>query len=131
MSIQRLLAIVLSFGGVGWGMFCLPFFFWNPSNALMLFGPGYVVTVGYIARACCTLSYGSRVGIWLLSALVQGAWLIWVLSSIAEGAWFRGNAFALAFVMFGWWVLAFASSVFSLFTEHGLESGEPGSAPNQ
>jgi hypothetical protein len=70
MSTQRLLAVILSFGGVGWGMFCLPFLFWNPSHAFLIFGPGYVVTVGYILLACCTLSWSKRVAMWLLSALV-------------------------------------------------------------
>jgi len=56
MSTQRLLAVILSIGGICWGIFCLPFLFWNPSDSILIFGPGYVVTIGYLVRACSTLS---------------------------------------------------------------------------
>jgi len=124
MSTQRSFAVVLSFGGVCWGIFCLPFLFWNPSYSLPVFGPGYVVTVGYLVRAFSTLSLVSRIGIWLLSALVQGAWLIWALCGIFRGAWFRGYAFEV--VTLGWWIFAFAVSVYAICTERDEKTAESG-----
>ena len=129
MSTQRLQAIILSIGGVGWGLFCLPFLFWNPSYALMIFGPGYFVTVGYILRAGCTLSLGARMAVWLLSSLVQGSWLIWATIGIAEGAWFRGGAFD--YIPLVWWFFACIASVYGLFTEQNLKAPESGSCPDR
>jgi hypothetical protein len=115
MSTQRLLAVILSIGGICWGIFCLPFLFWNPSYSMLIFGPGYVVTIGYLVRACSTPSLESRVGIWILSALVQGIWLIWACCGIFQGARFRGHAFE--FVTLGWWVFAFVASVYAILNE--------------
>lgn len=122
MSTQKSLAIILAIGGVGWGLFCLPFLFWSPSYSLMIFGPGYVVTAGYILRACSTLSLGARVGVWLLSSLVQGAWLLWVLIAIFDGAWFRGNG-AFQFVTLGWWIFAFVASGYAGLNEREQKNG--------
>src|SRR5260221_8734344 len=115
MSTQRLLAVILSIGGVGWGLFCLPFLFWNPSYALTILGPGYFVTFGYILRACSSMSSGARIVMWFLSALVQGAWLIWALKGVAQVAWFGGTAFE-GFTL-AWWTFACLASVWAAFTD--------------
>jgi hypothetical protein len=117
MLTQRVLAIVFSVVGVGWGLFCLPLVF-SSFYGLILFGPGYIVTAGYVARACLELSWGVRVGIWWLSALVQGAWLIWALCGISQGAWFRG--FAFEWVTLVWWACAFVASMFGALSEPNL-----------
>jgi hypothetical protein len=120
MPTPRSLAVVLSIGGVGWGLFCLPFVFWSPLGWILVFGPGYVVTIGYLVRAFSTMSLGSHIGIWLLSALIQGAWLIWALSWVFQGAWFRGHTFEV--VILGWWVFAFAASMYAICTERNEKS---------
>jgi len=113
----RLLVLILSIGGVAWGLLCLPFLFWNPSYAIVIFGPGYVVTVGYLVRICWRLPMGARLGIWWLSAHVQGAWLIWALMGIAEGGWFRGGTFEWITLL--WWLFATVASVLAALTERG------------
>ena len=111
----RILAGILAVGGLLWGLFCLIFIVaGDTAKALMLFGPGYVVTVGYIVRCCSLPPLAWRRAIWGLSGLVQGAWLLWALSGVVQSG-FRG--FAFEFITLAWWLFAFAVSVYGLVAE--------------
>jgi hypothetical protein len=113
----RRLAIFLAIGGVLWRLFCLPFLILGvPWRALPTFGPGYLVTVGYLVRACCNPPIRLRVAIWLLSALVQGAWLLLALGLVVQGEYFDDyyKAFTFGVVILAWWTFAFAASVYGV-----------------
>jgi hypothetical protein len=105
----RLVASFLAVAGSVWGLFCLLFFIaGDPLHSLVLFGPGYVITVGYICRAILTPSRQWRRVIWGSSALLQGAWLTWFVIETARVG-IRG--FAFEYLSFGWWAFASVVSV--------------------
>ena len=126
MSQPRKLAILLAIGGVLWGLFCLPFMILGvPWRAFPTFGPGYFVTVGYLVRACCNPPTWVRVTIWLLSALVQGAWLLLALALVVRGEYFSDyyKAFLFGVIILAWWSFAFAASVYGLLNDRDLKHG--------
>ncbi len=84
----RIIAGCLAIGGLFWSVILWPFLFDDENDlkvralelhlnplAVLVFGPCYVVTAGYIIRAATTLSLGIRRATWVLSLLVQGTWL--------------------------------------------------------
>jgi hypothetical protein len=108
----RILASALAVGGVVWGLFCLPFFIIGDiSRSLMLFGPGYLITIGYICRTFWTPISEWRRMIWGTSAIVQGAWLTWVLIEATKRG-LRGIAFE--YISLGWWAFAFLASLYGV-----------------
>lgn len=107
----RACAIVLAIGGIMWGVFCWGLF--GPGAFIML-APGYVVTVGYLVRACSTPPVGWRRMIWLTSAFVQGAWLLWAMNTLLQGGWFRGGFSTVALC---WWIGAFLVSGYGYVAE--------------
>ena len=112
----RLLAAVLAVGGVLWGLFCLPIFVNNEhvERPIMVFGPGYVVTIGYICRILWTMDRDLRRLVWGASALVQGAWLCWFLIGILNQG-FRG--FAFQYLALSWWTFSFLVSAYALIVD--------------
>jgi hypothetical protein len=132
MPTQQWLAIFLAIGGMLWGLFCLPFLLLgDPLRTIPTFGPGYVVTFGYLVRAIYTPSIRLRVGIWLLSALVQGAWLLWSLSGVLTGEYFSDyyKAFIFGIIILVWWAFAFAASVYGIFTDRFPRGATQGAGP--
>jgi hypothetical protein len=117
----RVLAGVLAFGGVLWGLFCLLLILpYDSITALLYFGPGYVVTAGYIVRLCSTPPLGWRRAIWGLSALVQGAWLLWYLTELLRGA--SGPRKPFEWIALAWWSFAFSTSVLGFVAELDAKS---------
>ena len=95
--------------------FCLIFVLaGDTARALILFGPGYVVTVGYVVRCCLNPPLTWRRAIWDLSGLVQGIWLLCALSGMVQGG-FRG--FAFEYISVAWWLFAFAVSAYAFVAE--------------
>jgi hypothetical protein len=106
----RLLALSLAIGGSIWGLFTMSFLLVgaHPFDFIRLFGPGYVVTVLYIARACHTPNPNWRIMLWISSALIQGAWFGPVLLEVSR----RGlPEFSFELLSLGWWMYAFVVSV--------------------
>jgi hypothetical protein len=110
-----LAAMLLAIGGCVWVMFSLFFLLYGDAAfSLLLFGPGYLVTIGYIARACASLSVGWRQVVWAASALVQGSWLGWFVMGASRGGF---HGFAFEYLCLGWWFVAFAVSVCGLLLD--------------
>jgi len=116
----RAVASVLAAGGVLWGLFCflLLLAFSFPPAAVLLFAPGYFITLGYLYRAISLPPFEVRSRIWMVSLLVQGAWLLWAMSGVVQGQWFRG--FAFAFISLGWWIFAVIASVYCAMRERSI-----------
>jgi hypothetical protein len=89
-------------------------------GALLLFGPGYVVTAGYYWRAFGNPSPGFARGIWGLSLLVQGAWLSLVhwyaQPNSFDVDWVFGLVVGLVYL---WWLGSAAVSLIALVAEPG------------
>jgi hypothetical protein len=120
LSEPRLVAMLLAVGGCFWGLLLLPWLF-QPDvspRALAVFGPGYLVTLGYIVRSVTTPPRAVRYLIWASSILVQGAWLVWLIWAVTEQlAAGRSVLRDIANLMTAWWVFATAASVVGLLTE--------------
>lgn len=107
----RITAACFAVGGLLWSLFCLVFVvFGDFTRSILLFGPGYLVTMGYVYRALWTPSNLARRVIWGLSALVQGAWLYWFITNVIEYG-LRGTKFD--FVALTWWTVTFAMSIYA------------------
>lgn len=135
MPLQRKLAVVLAVIGALWGLLCLPFLILGDTlRALLVFGPGYAVTIGYVFRACATPPRWCRLGIWTLSALVQGTWLFVMLGLfLLEGGLVKNGpfrAYVFEFAILSWWKFAFLASVYGAVADWRLQPAEPGAAPD-
>jgi len=114
----RLIAVMLALAGLVWGVFLLAvalssaganwgFFF-------AVFGPGYLVTIGYLLRAAGTPPLRVRQGIWVVSILVQGAWLVLdVAENLPRSRPWESESLLLP----GWWLLAVVCSTVALRLE--------------
>ena len=112
-AIFRALAALLALGGIGWGVLLALHFPQSDKLAFaLMFGPGYVVTLGYCWRALAPPDTPWRWIIWGGSALVQGAWLF---LPIADA--FKHGPSALVNPATAWWACAFAISIYALFTD--------------
>ena len=124
--VARSLAILLAIGGCLWGLLLSPWLLRSDVSplAVAVFGPGYLVTVGYIVRSVSTPPRAGRLLIWLSSLLVQGAWLlflIWeVIEKVAAG---RSAAHDVANVMTAWWAFATVASVVGLLADLSKQAG--------
>jgi hypothetical protein len=108
----------LAIGGLCWGALLAPFVFDGRNDVLpfLVFGPGYVVTSGYLIRAFSTPPLGIRQGIWVLSLLVQGVWL--VVESLQVLNSFRSLSHLVSDLLsLSWWFVATVASVVALATE--------------
>lgn len=110
----RTLAVVLALGGCFWGLFVSPLLV-SPL-AVAVFGPGYLVTLGYIVRVVSTPSLTTRRLIWVGSLLVQGAWLAWFAWAVIERL-AAGGTVNEPLLPFAWWAFAVLASVVGLLTE--------------
>jgi hypothetical protein len=111
----QLFAFFLAIGAAVWGLFCSYFLiFGDRDYSLLLFGPGYLVLVGYIWRCIVTPPIPYRVIIWGVSALLQGAWLVWGLMAL----WHDGARFtAFQSLALCWWLGSFSISVYGLIAD--------------
>ena len=121
--VPRILAGVLALGGSCWGILLSPWLFQRDASPLawVVFGPGYVVTVGYIIRTFSTPPLGVRRLIWIASLLVQGAWLLWIIWGISERL-AAGNTVNEPILVVGWWLFATGASVAGLVTEKAKQA---------
>jgi len=109
----QLLATILALGGIAWGLLGLYFIVYGESvSAVMLFAPGYLVTIGYIWRACWLPSVQWRKVIWGFSVIVQGAWLVFDLTTFHLD--FRSVLYFLPVV---WWLFACSGSLWGLVAD--------------
>jgi hypothetical protein len=119
--LARLLAILLALGGCYWGLLLSPWLFFRANVsplAVIVFGPGYLVTLGYIVRSVSTPPAGFRVLIWVSSLLVQGAWLLFMIWNVFETIAAGGSAMHdIENIMTAWWVFATAASVVGLLAD--------------
>lgn len=129
----RRLARVLALGGFLWSLFCLPLMLVGvPVRTVLIFGPGYFVTVGYFARAIMpnppsAAAYLWARSIWWTSAVVQGTWLGWWLSAVIENL--RGPTVITPFgiVVTVWWTFATLASIYGALTErNAVDATETG-----
>ena len=116
----RLFASVLAFGSVLWGafgLFIIISLFRSSSSyliwSLLIFGPGYIIMVGYVIRAFCTLPTTLRRIIWAASCLVQGIWL--VLSIDTVFSLMRMDQFETLCIE--WWIGTLIISVYGLIAD--------------
>lgn len=118
--VARVLAILLALGGCCWGLLLSPWLFRSDVSplAIAVFGPGYVVTLGYIVRSLSTPTTAVCVLIWVSSLLVQGAWLLLLIWGVIEKAASGGAvAHEVASIPAAWWVFAFVASVAGLLAD--------------
>lgn len=120
----RILAGLLAIGGTSWGILLFP---WIRDSerlpqAILLFGPGYVVTLAYYIRVLTLPPLLGRQCIWWLSFLVQGGWLAWHLIANLCSA---GPLIRLTepHRPVGWWCFATAASVVALILEQEDSAG--------
>ena len=119
LPLAQVLAALLAIGGLGWGVFLGMLFgrTEHPLQAALVFGPGYVVTLGYVLRVFMTPPLRWRLTIWLSSILLQGAWLTWyVVGTVGDGNF--GQLTQLN-VLVVWWFFATVISIAGLFAEDG------------
>jgi hypothetical protein len=69
--VARLLAILLALGGCYWGVLLSPWMLRADVSplAIAIYGPGYLVTLGYIVRSLTTPPPPARILIWVSSLL--------------------------------------------------------------
>src|SRR5947208_755694 len=71
----RVIAGLMAAIGLMWGVLTLGVTIDGDWRAVVVFGPGWLATVGYVVRATCQVTRSVAKTIWFASALVQGAWL--------------------------------------------------------
>ena len=115
---SRTVAGLLAIGGICWGALLLPLILRAEHLLLplLVFGPGYIVTLAYLVRATTTPPLRGRQFIWVLSILVQGGWLAcYVVATLGtDGAIGRITE---PNVIVAWWVFATLASVVALMLE--------------
>jgi hypothetical protein len=116
--LPRMLAGMLALGGLFWGLLLSPWLFRPEASLLawLVFGPGYLVTLGYVIRATCTPPLAARRLIWVCSLLIQGGWLLsiaWAeIGQLALGRSVHEPSLASA-----WWLFATVVSFVGFFAE--------------
>lgn len=98
---SRLIAGILAIGGCSWGILFLPLLVRKNVSplAIMVFGPGYLVTFGYLVRLFGTPPLAWRYLIWISSLVVQGAWIVWMIAAGGLGQIFKEPPIPVA-----WWI---------------------------
>jgi hypothetical protein len=117
LTAPRIIAGLLAIGGIYWGVLLLPLIphAENQLLPLLVFGPGYVVTLGYLIRVVTSPPLRGRQVIWGFSILVQGGWLVcYVVATLGGGAISR---LAEPNLIVAWWLFATVGSVVALMLE--------------
>jgi hypothetical protein len=117
----RVIAVLLAIGGIFWGVLLLPLIphAEHPIRPLLVFGPGYLVTVAYLVRAITTPPLRYRQVIWVLSILVQGGWLALDIVDIL-GKEEPTTRLTNANSMDAWWLIATVGSAVALMMERAV-----------
>lgn len=120
----RNLSIVLAIGGVFWSLFCAGLIaIGQVERTLPIFGPGYVITLGYIMRALIKNPSETLIrlrfirSMWLVSAIIQAAWLIPIGFAVFTHAqeWTLRSPGILAMMI--WWIFATLVSLYGWLYE--------------
>jgi hypothetical protein len=114
----RLLAVLLALGGCFWGLLLSPWIFQPDVSpaAISGFGPGYLITLGYIVRSVSTPPLMVRRLIWGASIIIQGSWLAWIIWAICEQV-IAGHTLNEPSLPVVWWLFATVASVVGLLAE--------------
>jgi hypothetical protein len=109
----RVLALSLAIGGAAWGLVVLVLLLLggHALDFVLIFGPGYAITAAYAVRACHTPRQKWRLLLWIMSALVQGSWLVPSVLDVVRGG---GAQTTFYFLSLGWWAYAFLVSVYGI-----------------
>ncbi len=127
LNIPRVIASLLALGAFCWGILLSPVIATASEKpmVLLVFGSGYVVTLGYLILVFIPPALPSRLVVWGLSVLVQGAWLVWYGVDLVRhlthgGSWNEPPLFL------GWWLFATVGSIVGLLLEKepGGKSGD-------
>jgi hypothetical protein len=110
--VPRTLATVLAVGGCFFGLLLYPWTFRGDVSplAVAVFGPGYLITLGYIIRACSTPTLGFRRLLWSASLVIQGTWMVGDLSGMAARL-AAGQTLNEPLLPTAWWIFATFASV--------------------
>ena len=129
--VARSLAILLALGGCLWGLLLSPWLFQRDVSplAIAVFGPGYLVTLGYIVRSISTPPPGARLLIWVSSLLVQGGWLLFLIWGVIEKLVAGGSvARDIANPATAWLVFATVASLVGLLADLPKEAEQEAAA---
>lgn len=110
----RYAALALAVLATLWGLLLAPLLVSGSAAAIVIFSPGYLLTVGYWARGTLNLPYSWRRGVWYASLFVQGIWSLIAIYFICLGGWWV-TAWTTAIV--GWWWLTTGLSAVCLWAE--------------
>lgn len=130
--LPRVLVVPLALGGCYWGLLLLPGLA-QPnveSWAFALFGPGYLLTLGYIVRAISTPPLWGRRFLWVLSLLVQGGWFCYDFGGGIMQV-MAGRHFNEPILILAWWAFAAVASGVALFAEGHERRDKPGAASDR
>lgn len=116
--LPRTLAALLALGGSFWGVLLSASMLKPEASPLawLFFGPGYLVTLGYLVRTVTTPSVAARRMIWICSILVQGAWLLVLVWDVVKQL-SSGRSVNEPRLFAAWWIFATVASVVGLFAE--------------
>ena len=117
----RTMARVLAVGATMWGVLCAWFVIFGSWAGVLIFGPGYVITVGYYWRAFGRPSPKWCRAIWGLSLLVQGSWFGCMVTALFSGPP-RGDLSSgdlWGIIMVAWWTGATIVSLVALLIDRG------------
>jgi hypothetical protein len=118
LTAPRIIAGLLAIGGIYWGVLLLPLIphAENPLLPLLVFGPGYVVTLGYLIRVVTSPPLRGRQVIWGFSVLVQGGWLVChVVATLGNGG--PISRLTEPHLIMAWWVFATVGSIVAFMME--------------
>ncbi|HEX3357181.1 MAG TPA: hypothetical protein VHS31_09435 [Tepidisphaeraceae bacterium] len=110
----RLLAGFLAAIATLWAIFLAILVLPDWPQAILWFGPGYLLTAAYYWRALGHPSLNWARAIWILSLLTQGTWLICFLVSASHGH-VQGDPFDILILI--WWTISTLISFIALFLE--------------
>ncbi len=116
----RTMACFLAIGATFWGILCAFILLSANAGGLVIFGPGYLLTIGYYWRAFGDPSPQWCRAIWGFSSLIQGAWftLIAYMAFTHPLGFISSIGFAcFALLVTLWWLGAFAMSLTGFFME--------------
>jgi hypothetical protein len=99
----RIVSAILAIGGLFFGTLVAQLLIAEPWQ-IVIWGPGYLITVGYFIRAASRPNYLLCAAIWWSSLVVQGAWLV-------IGGLFGGWPAII------WWLFATITSTWALFVD--------------
>ncbi|MGA2441529.1 MAG: hypothetical protein ABSH08_11255 [Tepidisphaeraceae bacterium] len=115
-ALLRIMAGMLAIGATFWAIFIGYLVIYDWPQALLWFGPCYVVTAAYYWRALGHPSRNWCRAIWGLSLLVQGAWLTTLIVYTFRG---RVDDDRFTWIITVWWAGSAVLSFIALLLDPG------------